>query len=73
MGRGISYGTSIGSSFLTIRDAISLRERGIIQLGLLLLILTPIAWVAFSVYAFATAAGLGLRYIYTNSVGAIDL
>ncbi len=34
-------------------DAISFRGRGIIQLGLLLLILTPVARVGFSVYAFA--------------------
>jgi uncharacterized membrane protein len=34
-------------------DAVSFRGRGIIQLGLLLLILTPIARVVFSVYAFA--------------------
>jgi uncharacterized membrane protein len=34
-------------------DALSFRGRGIIQLGLLLLILTPIARVSFSVYAFA--------------------
>ena len=34
-------------------DAISFRGRGIIQLGLLLLILTPIARVGFSVFAFA--------------------
>jgi uncharacterized membrane protein len=35
------------------RDALSFRGRGIIQLGLLLLILTPVARVGFSVYAFA--------------------
>jgi uncharacterized membrane protein len=35
-----------------IHHAFSLRCRGIIQLGLLLLILTPIARVAFSVVAF---------------------
>jgi uncharacterized membrane protein len=34
-------------------DALSFQGRGIIQLGVLLLILTPIARVAFSVYAFA--------------------
>jgi uncharacterized membrane protein len=34
-------------------DALSFRGRGIIQLGLLLLILTPVARVVFSVYAFA--------------------
>lgn len=36
-----------------IEDACSLRGRGIIQLGLLLLIATPIARVAYLVYAFA--------------------
>lgn len=35
-------------------DAISLHSRGIIQLGLLLLIATPIARVAFSVAGFAS-------------------
>ena len=34
-------------------DAFSWHGRGIIQLGLLLLIATPVARVAFSVYAFA--------------------
>jgi uncharacterized membrane protein len=36
-----------------VRDVLALRGRGIIQLGLLLLIATPIARVAFSVVAFA--------------------
>jgi uncharacterized membrane protein len=36
-----------------VTDALSLQGRGIIQLGLLLLIATPIARVAFSVVAFA--------------------
>jgi uncharacterized membrane protein len=36
-----------------INDAIALRSRGIIQLGLLLLIATPVVRVAFSVVAFA--------------------
>ncbi len=36
-----------------VTDALSLRGRGIIQLGLLALIATPIARVAFSVFAFA--------------------
>jgi uncharacterized membrane protein len=36
-----------------LADAISLRGRGIIQLGLLILLATPIARVAFSVLAFA--------------------
>jgi uncharacterized membrane protein len=36
-----------------VRDAFALHSRGIIQLGLLLLIATPIARVAFAVFAFA--------------------
>ena len=36
-----------------LRDAIAVRGRGIIQLGLLLLIATPVARVAFLIYAFA--------------------
>ena len=36
-----------------VRTALALRGRGIIQLGLLLLIATPIARVAFSLFGFA--------------------
>jgi uncharacterized membrane protein len=36
-----------------VRDALAFRGRGLIQLGLLLLIATPVARVAFSVAAFA--------------------
>jgi uncharacterized membrane protein len=36
-----------------LRAALSLRGRGIIQLGLLFLIATPVARVAFAVFAFA--------------------
>lgn len=36
-----------------VSDAVSLRSRGIIQTGLLLLIATPVARVTFSVFAFA--------------------
>jgi uncharacterized membrane protein len=36
-----------------MREALALSGRGIIQLGLLLLIATPVARVAFSVAAFA--------------------
>lgn len=36
-----------------LTDAIELRSRGLIQLGLLLLVATPIARVVFSVFAFA--------------------
>jgi uncharacterized membrane protein len=35
-----------------VGDALSLRRRGLIQLGLLLLLATPIVRVAFSVFAF---------------------
>ncbi len=37
----------------TIRDVLSLHIRAVIQLGLLILIATPIARVAFSILAFA--------------------
>jgi len=36
-----------------VTDAFSFRARGLIQLGLLLLIATPVSRVAFSVFAFA--------------------
>jgi uncharacterized membrane protein len=36
-----------------VRDAFHLRGQGIIQLGLLLLIATPVARVAFSIWGFA--------------------
>jgi uncharacterized membrane protein len=36
-----------------LRDAVALRGGGIIQLGLLLLIATPVARVAFSIFGFA--------------------
>ena len=36
-----------------IKAAFALRSRGLIQLGLLLLIATPVARVAFSIFAFA--------------------
>ncbi|MGB2604439.1 MAG: DUF1634 domain-containing protein [Candidatus Sulfotelmatobacter sp.] len=36
-----------------IRETVALRGRGIIQLGLLLLIATPVARVAFSIFGFA--------------------
>lgn len=35
-----------------LKDSLALQGRGIIQLGILLLILTPVARVAFSVFAF---------------------
>lgn len=36
-----------------LRDALALRGRGVIQLGLLVLIATPVARVAFSIFGFA--------------------
>jgi uncharacterized membrane protein len=36
-----------------LADALALHSRGVIQLGLLLLVATPVARVIFSVYAFA--------------------
>lgn len=36
-----------------LRDALALRGKGIIQLGLLFLIATPVARVAFSIFGFA--------------------
>jgi uncharacterized membrane protein len=36
-----------------LADALDLRSRGLIQLGLLLLVATPVARVVFSVFAFA--------------------
>ncbi len=36
-----------------LRDAVALHGRGIIQFGLLLLIATPVARVAFSIFGFA--------------------
>ena len=36
-----------------LRDALALQGRGIIQLGLLFLIATPVARVAFSIFGFA--------------------
>lgn len=36
-----------------LRDTVALRGRGIIQLGLLFLIATPVARVAFSIFGFA--------------------
>jgi uncharacterized membrane protein len=36
-----------------LADAIELHSRGLIQLGLLMLVATPVAQVVFSVFAFA--------------------
>ncbi|HEU0138736.1 MAG TPA: DUF1634 domain-containing protein [Bryobacteraceae bacterium] len=54
-GYGVFYGEpdDFRSPSGILRGALSLRGRGLIQLGLLLLIATPVARVAFSVAAFA--------------------
>ena len=44
-----------------VQDALALRRRGLIQLGVLLLIATPVARVVFSVFAFAFQRGSILR------------
>jgi uncharacterized membrane protein len=53
-----------------IQAALSLRARGIMQLGLLLLIATPVARVAFSVVAFAVE-GDRMYVVFTLIVLAI--
>lgn len=53
-----------------IHAALSLRARGIIQLGLVLLIATPVARVAFSVLAFAVE-GDRMYVVFTLIVLAI--
>ncbi len=45
--------SDLRSLYGIVTDTLSLHSRGIIQLGLLLLIATPVARVAFSVFAFA--------------------
>lgn len=49
-----------------VTDALELRSRGIIQLGLLLLLATPVARVAFSIYAFAHQRDL--TYVFITSI-----
>ncbi len=44
--------TDLRSVHGIVLDALSLRSRGIIQFGLLLLMCTPVAWVAFLLFAF---------------------
>jgi uncharacterized membrane protein len=45
--------TDLRSWMRILHSALNLRGRGIIQLGLLLLIATPVARVAFAAFAFA--------------------
>ena len=62
-----------------VRDAFALQGRGIIQLGLLLLIATPVARVAFSIFGFAEehdrlyviVASLVLLILLYSLVGSI--
>ena len=44
--------TDLRTAHGILADALSFRTRGVIQLGLLLLIATPVARVAFSIFAF---------------------
>ena len=53
-----------------VRFAAGMRARGIIQLGLLLLIATPVARVAFSIYGFAEERD-GRYVVFTCIVFAI--
>jgi uncharacterized membrane protein len=56
----------------TIRDALELRGQGIIQLGLLLLIATPVARVAFSIFGF-TEERDGMYVVFTLIVFSVLL
>jgi uncharacterized membrane protein len=55
-----------------VTDAMSLQGRGVIQLGLLLLLATPVARVAFSAFAFAQQ-GDRMYVIITLAVLAVLL
>lgn len=50
-----------------VRDCLALRGRGIIQFGLLLLIATPVARVAFSIIGFAKERD-GMYVVFTSIV-----
>jgi len=54
------------------RDAFQLRGQGIIQLGLLLLIATPVARVAFSIFGFAEERD-GMYVVFTLIVFSVLL
>ncbi|MGO9379705.1 MAG: DUF1634 domain-containing protein [Dissulfurispiraceae bacterium] len=45
--------TDLRSVHGILTDAVSLRSRGIIQFGLLLLMFTPVAWVSFLLFTFS--------------------
>jgi uncharacterized membrane protein len=49
-----------------VTDALEWRSRGVIQLGLLLLVATPVARVAFSIFAFAHQRDL--TYVFITSI-----
>ncbi len=55
-----------------VRDALALHGRGILQLGVVLLILTPVLRVAFSILAFATERDW-MYVAFTTTVLAILL
>ena len=63
-----------------VRDAFALQGRGIIQLGLLLLIATPVARVGFSIFAFAeehdrlyaVVASLVLLILLYSLIGSVQ-
>jgi uncharacterized membrane protein len=55
-----------------IRDTLELRGEGIIQLGLLLLIATPVARAAFSIFGFAEERD-GMYMVFTLIVFAVLL
>jgi uncharacterized membrane protein len=55
-----------------IGDALELRGQGIIQLGLLLLIATPVARVAFSIFGFAEERD-GMYVVFTLIVFSVLL
>jgi uncharacterized membrane protein len=52
-------------------DAFSFRSRGIVQLGLLLLMFTPVAWVAFLLFAFAKQRDLTYVIVSTIVLAAL--
>ena len=54
-----------------VADAFSLRSRGIIQFGLLLLMFTPVAWVAFLLFAFAKQRDLTYVIVATIVLAAL--
>lgn len=55
-----------------IRDTLELRGQGIIQVGLLLLIATPVARVAFSIFGFAKERD-GMYVVFTLIVFSVLL